>query len=212
MNPAIKIFPDSICTVDDAGKVSLFEQPPSTPTAHALRWGWLVVLVAFVASWAGESSGLSVGLFSVLVAYPLLAVIVANLIFPRTTYQAHFDNQGLHLAIGHAQNPTADASIFVPYGEITALVLLDQYRNMGRYGTTWFRSYIFTTKQPYGEKPYLQINTKRSVESVYSVLNRVSQLPAAQHIGIPAMITLGNPPLSPHAKREERERRLRGEV
>lgn len=150
-----------------------------------------------------------------MVGYPFVMLVIANVVFPDTTYQAHFDNNGLHLAIGHAQELTVHASIFIPYRKITELVTLDHYRDMGRYGATWFRSYIIKTKEPYSQKSHLQINTKRSAESVYSVLNRVAQLPAAQHIRIPPMITIGDPPHSPVRRREqldERERRLRGEV
>lgn len=215
MNALIKVFPDSIFTVDDAGGVSMIERHSATFMTHVLRWGWLVLLLAFIASWRVDVVGLTVTLFCLLGGYPLIALVIANWIFPDTTYEAHFDAEGLHLAIGQAQDLTAYASIFVPYREITELVTLDHYRDMGRYGTTWFRSYIIKTKVPYGEKPHLQINTKRSAESVYSVLNRVAQLPAAQHIRIPPMITIGDPPFSParrREQREERERRLRGEV
>ncbi len=215
MNALIKVFPDSIFSVDDAGSVSMIERPSTTPIAHGLRWGWLVLLLAFIASWWTDGAELTVTLFCLMLGYPLIVLVIANWIFPATTYEAHFDAEGLHLAIGHAQDQTVHASIFVPYREITELVTLDHYRNMGRYGTTWFRSYIIKTKEPYSQKPHLQINTKRSAESVYSVLNRVAQLPAAQHIRIPPMITIGDPPHSPvrrREQREERERRLRGEV
>ncbi|MFY1022090.1 hypothetical protein, partial [Ectopseudomonas khazarica] len=77
------------------------------------------------------------------------------------------------------------------------------------------RKYIIKMKVPYGEKPHLLIDTKRSAESVHFVLNRVAKLPAAQHILIPPMSTIGDPPFSPARRRkrlEERERRLRGEV
>ncbi|WP_322981927.1 hypothetical protein [Pseudomonas sp. C11] len=215
MNALIKVFPDSIFTVDDAGGVSMIERHSATFMTHVLRWGWLVLPLAFIASWRVDVAGLTVTLFCLLGGYPLIALVIANWIFPDTTYEAHFDAEGLHLAIGQAQDLTAHASIFVPYREITELMTLDHYRDMGRYGTTWFRSYIIKTKVPYGEKPHLKINTKRSAESVYSVLNRVAQLPAAQHIRIPPMITIGDPPFSParrREQREERERRLRGEV
>jgi len=215
MNALIKVFPDSIFTVDDAGGVSMIERHSATFMTHVLRWGWLLILLAFIASCRVDVTGLTVTLLCLLGGYPLIALGIANWIFPDTTYEAHFDAEGLHLAIGHAQDLTAHASIFVPYREITELVTLDHYRDMGRYGTTWFRGYIIKTKVPYGEKPYLQINTKRSAESVYSVLNRVAKLPAAHHICIPPMITIGDPPFSPASRREqreERERRLRGEV
>ena len=215
MNALIKVFPDSIFTVDDAGGVSMIERHPATFMTHVLRCGWLVLLLAFIASFRVDVAGLTITLLCLLGGYPLIALGIANWIFPDTTYEAHFDAEGLHLAIGQAQDLTAHASIFVPYREITELVTLDHYRDMGRYGTTWFRSYIIKTKVPYGEKPYLQINTKRCAESVHSVLNRVAKLPAAQHIRIPPMITIGDPPFSParrREQREERERRLRGEV
>jgi hypothetical protein len=215
MNALIKVFPDSIFTVDDTGSVSMIERHSATFMTHVLRWGWLVLLLAFIASFRVDVAGLTVTLFCLLGGYPLIALGIANWIFPDTTYEAHFDSEGLHLAIGQAQDLTAHASIFVPYRQITQLVTRDHYRDMGRYGTTWFRSYIIKTKVPYGKKPHLQINTKRSAESVYSVLSRVAQLPAAQHIHIPPMITIGDPPCSPASRREqceERERRLRGEV
>lgn len=94
-----------------------------------------------------------------MVGYPLIVLVIANWIFPDTTYEAHFDAEGLHLTIGHAQDLTAHASIFVSYREITELVTLDHYRDMGRYGTTWVRSYIIKTKVLYSEKRHLQINT-----------------------------------------------------
>ena len=214
MESPIKLFPDSIFTVDDAGEVALLHAPPRTPAGHALRWGWLVPLLAIIATWNLASPGFTALLFFLLLSYPLTAVILANWIFPATLYQAHFDDAGLHLAIGHAQNPTADAQLFSPFEDITALVTLDHYRNMGRYGTSWFRSYIFQTKTAYGRKPHVQINTKRSAQSVHSVLQRLARLPAAQHIQLPPMVSIGNPP-SPErlrAEREERQRRLQGEV
>lgn len=215
MNVLIKVFPDSIFSVDDTGSVSMIERHSATFMTHGLKWGWLVPLLAFIASCRVDVAGLAVTLFCLLGGYPLIVLVIANWIFPDTTYEAYFDAEGLHLAIGHAQDLTAHASIFVPYQEIAEMVTLDHYRDMGRYGTTWFRSYIIKTKVPYGEKPHLQINTKRSAESVHSVLHRVAQLPAAQHIRIPPMATIGDPPFSParrREQREERERRLRGEV
>jgi hypothetical protein len=218
MNVLIKVFPESIFSVDDTGSISMIERHVATFSTHLLRWGWLVFLLALIASCRADVGGVSVTLLCLLVGYPFIALVIADWIFPTTTYEAYFDSEGLHLAIGHAQDPTAHASIFIPFREITELVTCDDYRDMGRFGTSWFRSYIIKLKEPYGEKPHLQINTKRSAESVYSVLNRVAQLPAAQHIRVPPMVSFGNPPLSPvrrreqREQREERERRLRGEV
>ncbi|HLD66306.1 MAG TPA: hypothetical protein VJA19_09690 [Pseudomonas sp.] len=212
---SIQVFPDSIFMVDDQGEVSMIEQPPRTPVARLLRWGWPVTGLLLVGSFFTGPWELSVWLFGLALFYPLLALIVANMIFPATEYQAHFDAEGLHLAIGQGQDPTAEADLFVPYADITTLVTLDHHRDMGRNGTTWFRSYIIKTKEPYGKKPHLQINTKRSVESVYSVLKRVSLQPAARHIRMPPLITIGNPPptaAQQQAAQARRAQRLRGEV
>lgn len=110
--PLIRVFPDSIFTVDNDGNVSMIKKSPRSPVAHALRWGWLVVALAFLISVVRGYLEFSVLLFSLTMFYPLIAVIIANLIFPTTEYQAHFDSEGLHLAIGNAQDPTAEASIF----------------------------------------------------------------------------------------------------
>lgn len=215
MESPIKLFPDSIFTVDDAGKVGLLRRAPRTPASQVLRWGWLLPLLTLIATWNLASPGFTFLLFVLLLSYPLTAVIAAHWLLPATLYQAHFDAAGLHLAIGHAQNPTAEAQLFIPFEDIHTLVTLDHYRDMGRYGTTWFRSYIFKTKTAYGEKPHVQINTKRSARSVHSALQRLARLPAAQHIHLPPMVTIGNPPFSPErrrAEREERQRRLEGGV
>lgn len=196
----IRIYPETI--IGYSGTPPALPAPSGGPglLSRIWRWLWLPVLLAAIPAFllGPLVSGIAcLGLGVLLLVLALLPT--RRKLEPRVELDAYFDDQGLHLPAQAAP----DNERFIPYEDITRILTLDLPAQAGKL-VVWWRQYQIHTRRPLAN-PHLQINTRRSLDTVVSVLNRLKRLPATRHIDIPPP-TETAPPAGAKAAREIRLR------
>ncbi|HTO18203.1 MAG TPA: hypothetical protein VL129_03520 [Pseudomonas sp.] len=195
----IKIFPETIGSF--ARNPAELPAPSAAPNAFTQlwKWLWLPLLVACVPAFLFGQLAAGIACLALGVILLVLALLPAKRqVEPRAELDAFFDEDGLHLP---AEVVTLGDS-FIPYAEMTRILTLDLPAQAGKT-VVWWRQYQIHTRRPL-EKPHVEINTLRSLDSVVSVLNRLKRLPTTRHIDIPPPVEA-----APPAGAKSKEIRLR---
>ncbi|MCB2254962.1 hypothetical protein KTQ74_23865 [Pseudomonas chlororaphis] len=180
----IKLFPEYISLWADGVELATLAIPARRPSRVA-RYAWLMLVLGLLAAVALGQQVLALVLGALLVSIPLLVLGVMRLLDPPACVDAWFDADGLHLTCGPPKNPGALYRHFLPFADITRLATLDQTIDLGRRGRVQYRTCILQARQFLGDNTSLNISNRRSLAELQAVLERLRQLPAAAHIGIP---------------------------
>jgi hypothetical protein len=184
----IKIFPETIGSF--ARTPAELPVPSAPPSAFRQLWKWLWLPLLLLSVPAFLLGHLEAGIACLALGVILLVLALMpakRQIEPRTELDAFFDEDGLHLP---AENISLGES-FIPYTEMTRILTLDLPAQAGKT-VVWWRQYQIHTRRAL-ETPHVEINTRRSLDSVVSVLNRLKRLPSTRHIDIPPTVETAPP-------------------
>lgn len=178
----IKLFPEYISLWADGVELAALAIPERRPS-RVLRYGWLVLVLGLLGAVGHQALALTLG--ALIVFIPLLVLGVIRLLYPPARVDAWFDADGLHLTCGPPKTPGALYRHFIPFEDMTRLATLDQSIDLGWRRSVQYRTCILETRRFLGDNTSLHISNRHSLAALHSVLERLRQLPAAAHIGMP---------------------------